>query len=124
MRQAINNMQSTHAGFGFVNEENVYKVCDQPHPSTIQNIIQFCQEGEIRQAQKEMKFNLINKGYASIDILGTMFKVVKGSELPEYTKLEFLKEIGFAHKLALEGCDSALQLSGLLARLCSVRDVQ
>jgi replication factor C subunit 2/4 len=29
MRQAVNNLQSTHSGFGLVNEENVFKVCDQ-----------------------------------------------------------------------------------------------
>jgi len=28
MRQGINNLQSTCAGFGFVNSENVFKVCD------------------------------------------------------------------------------------------------
>jgi replication factor C subunit 2/4 len=26
MRQALNNLQSTHAGYGFVNRENVFKV--------------------------------------------------------------------------------------------------
>lgn len=38
--------------------------------------------------------------------------------LPEALKLEFLKEIGLAHKRALEGADTLLQLSGLLARMC------
>jgi len=48
-----------------------------------------------------------------------MFKLVKNSnELPEFLKLEFIKEIGFAHKRALEGVGSLLQISGLLARLC------
>ena len=28
MRQALNNIQATHAGFGMVNEENVLRVCD------------------------------------------------------------------------------------------------
>ena len=36
MRQwALNNLQSTHAGFGVVNDENVFKVCDQPHPLVV-----------------------------------------------------------------------------------------
>jgi len=56
-----------------------------------------------------------------MDILATMFKVAKNqNSLPEYIKLEFLKEIGFAHKQALEGCDSFVQLSGLLAKMCKV----
>jgi len=32
MRQAINNIQATHSGLGVVNGENVFKVCDEPHP--------------------------------------------------------------------------------------------
>lgn len=26
MRQGLNNLQATHSGFGFVNQENVFKV--------------------------------------------------------------------------------------------------
>ena len=28
MRYALNNLQATAAGFGFINKENVFKVCD------------------------------------------------------------------------------------------------
>ena len=35
MRQALNNLQATHSGFGFVNQANVFKVCDQPHPEIV-----------------------------------------------------------------------------------------
>jgi replication factor C subunit 2/4 len=42
MRQALNNLQATHSGFGFVNQENVFKVCDQPHPQVISDCITHC----------------------------------------------------------------------------------
>ena len=32
MRYALNNLQATAAGFGSITKENVFKVCDQPHP--------------------------------------------------------------------------------------------
>jgi replication factor C subunit 2/4 len=119
MRQAINNLQSTHAGFEYINSENVFKVCDQPHPLIVQIIIDYCKEGNIKDAQRDMTVHLTDKGYALIDIIGTMFKVVKSApSLSEYLKLEFLKEIGFAHKRALEGNDSNIQISCLLAKLC------
>jgi len=121
MRQAINNLQSTHSGFSIVNAENVFKVCDQPHPAVLQKIVNDCQNGKIREAQKEMKRVLWDKGYSGMDILASLFKVVKNhSSLPEYCKLEFLKEIGFAHKRALEGCESLVQLTGLLAKMCKI----
>ena len=32
LRQAVNNLQSTWTGLGLVNPDNVFIVCDQPHP--------------------------------------------------------------------------------------------
>jgi len=104
-----------------VNAENVFKVCDQPHPAVVQRILLDCQQGKIRSAEKELRKTLWDKGYSAMDILATMFKVVKNhNSMAEYIKLEFLKEIGFAHKQALDGCESFVQLSGLLAKLCKV----
>lgn len=104
MRQAINNLQSTHAGFGTVNAENVFKVCDQPHPAIVNHMLASCKAGQFRQAHKLMIeelwdkvwkiFNIasnFSQGYSPLDILNTMFKVTKNSDLPEYLKLEFMK---------------------------------
>ena len=41
MRQAVNNLQSTYAGFGRITVENVFKVCDQPHPALIKDMIEY-----------------------------------------------------------------------------------
>jgi replication factor C subunit 2/4 len=38
MRNALNNLQSTHSGFGYVNQANVFKVCDQPHPVVLKEV--------------------------------------------------------------------------------------
>lgn len=91
MRQAINNLQSTFYGFKYVNAENVFKVCDQPHPVIIQHILQSCADGNITEADRCMR-ELYDMGYASIDIITTIFRVVKlYNELDEATRLEFLK---------------------------------
>lgn len=50
MRQAINNLQSTHAGFGFVSGDNVFRVVDSPHPIKVQVMIKACQEGKVDSA--------------------------------------------------------------------------
>lgn len=52
MRQALNNLQSTHNGFGEVNSQNVFKVCDEPHPMLIKEMLKHCVEGDIRKAYK------------------------------------------------------------------------
>ena len=47
MRQAVNNLQSTAAGFGFVSGENVFRVVDSPHPVKVQAMLKACYEGKI-----------------------------------------------------------------------------
>ncbi|KAG6335916.1 hypothetical protein ID866_3170 [Astraeus odoratus] len=120
MRQAINNLQSTQSGFGFVSGENVFKVCDQPHPVIVQAIIRACIQGDIDSAMEKLN-ELWEQGYSAVDIVVTMFRVTKTfDELPEYSKLEYIKEIGFTHMRILEGVGTIIQLGGLLARLCKL----
>ncbi|XP_021110021.1 replication factor C subunit 2 isoform X2 [Heterocephalus glaber] len=90
MRQALNNLQSTFSGFGFINSENVFKVCDEPHPLLVKEMLQHCVSANIDEAYK----------------------------MAEYLKLEFIKEIGYTHMRVAEGVNSLLQMAGLLARLC------
>ncbi|EIW87071.1 P-loop containing nucleoside triphosphate hydrolase protein [Coniophora puteana RWD-64-598 SS2] len=120
MRQAINNLQSTHSGFGFVSGENVFKVCDQPHPVIVQAIIRACHKCEVDSALEKLH-ELWDQGYSAVDIVVTLFRVAKTfDELPEYTKLEYIKEIGFTHMRVLEGVGTLMQLAGLVARLCKL----
>ncbi|KAG2434795.1 hypothetical protein HXX76_007680 [Chlamydomonas incerta] len=118
MRQALNNMQATHSGFGFISQENVFKVCDQPHPKLVMGIIAKCKAGDLDAAYAGMK-ELQDMGYSPMDIITTVFRVVRNADIPEFLKLEYLKEIGFCHMRVSEGVNSRLQLSGLLAKLCS-----
>jgi replication factor C subunit 2/4 len=120
MRQAINNLQSTASGFGVVNHDTVLKVCDQPHPKLAEQIIELCEKGQLRDAEKIVRLNLWSKGYNALDIIGTIFKVLKYKDMNEFMKVEFIKEVAFAHKRALEGVASLLQLTGMLAKMCSV----
>lgn len=57
MRQALNNLQSTHNGFGEVNSANVFKVCDEPHPMLIKDMLKNCIDGDIRKAYKVISYS-------------------------------------------------------------------
>ncbi|KAI2603705.1 DNA replication factor C-like protein [Hypoxylon sp. NC1633] len=120
MRQAINNLQSTHAGFDFVSGDNVFKVVDSPHPIKVQAMLKACYEGNVDSALDTLR-ELWDLGYSSHDIISTMFKVTKTiPTLSEHSKLEFIREIGFTHMKILEGVQTLLQLSGCVARLCKI----
>lgn len=120
MRQAINNLQSTFAGFGFVSGDNVFKVVDSPHPIKVQAMLKSCYEGKVDAALESLR-ELWDLGYSSHDIISTMFRVTKTiPTLSEHSKLEFIKEIGFTHMKILEGVQSLLQLNGCVARLAKL----
>ena len=57
-------------------------------------------------------------GYSSEDIITSVFRVCKTHSMAEFVKLEFIKENGLTHLLLVQGTQSLLQLSGMLARLC------
>lgn len=75
-------------------------------------------------------------GYSAEDIISTLFRVCKTANLPEYTKMQFIrvriakhtflfhckifKEIGLCHVRIIEGVSTLVQLSGLIAKLCVV----
>ncbi|RWS12676.1 replication factor C subunit 2-like protein [Dinothrombium tinctorium] len=117
LRQAINNLQSTYDGFGTVNSENVFKVCDEPHPLFVKQMIDFCLKANLDEAYKIIS-HLWRLGYCAEDIITNIFRVVKGYDMPEYLKLEFIKEIGVTYMRINKGVGSLLQLSALIAKLC------
>ncbi|CAK9207007.1 unnamed protein product [Sphagnum troendelagicum] len=120
MRQALNNLQATYSGFQFVNQDNVFKVCDQPHPLLVLSIVKHTLNENIDDAYVGLK-QLYDLGYAASDIITTLFRVVKNYDMPEFLKLEYIREVGFAHMRIADGVGSLLQLSGLLAKLCKIR---
>lgn len=122
MRHALNNFQASVflSNGGIVNQTNVFKVCDQPHPKTVSTIVQACQNSNTTLAIHEMQA-LWQLGYSPSDIIGTLFKVVKNNkELSEAIKLEYLREIGFTHMRIADGVGSLLQLLGLVGRLAQI----
>ncbi|XP_053685270.1 replication factor C subunit 2 [Sabethes cyaneus] len=117
MRQALNNLQSTANGFGHINGANVFKVCDEPHPMLVQDMLEHCVKGDIHKAYKIMA-KLWRLGYAAEDVIGNVFRVCKRMNMNEKLKLCFIREIGETHMKIVDGLNSLLQMSGMLAKLC------
>jgi len=121
MRNALNNLQSTVAGFGIITAENVFKVCDQPHPVLIKKFYKIVLKKDFLNAHEKLK-KLIEKGYCVSDIIGTLGKVSKSFDFQnEVLQLEFIKEIGITHIRIVEGVESQLQLYSLLSKLCGIK---
>lgn len=116
VRQAINNLQSTFSGFDYISAENVYRVCDTPHPAVVRDILEKCVKGDINQSIALLK-QLLSEGYSSIDIITTFFRVSKVFECDEYLRMMFMRKIGECHVKIVQG-GSTIQLYGLMASMC------
>ena len=121
MRQALNNLQSTWSSFQSITAETVYKVVDQPHPDKIHACLKYCANHELRNAIEVLQV-LYKQGYSAQDLLGTIFTVCKYADISEHKRLEFIKQIAQAQLRLAEGCESFLQLTSLLAKMCIISD--
>ena len=122
MRQGLNNLQSTAAGFGLVSRDNVLKVCDQPHPLVVAAAVADAVAGSLDAALAGVD-GLLDAGYAASDIVGTLFRVMRAAPpaaMPEFVQLECLREVGVTHMRVADGVGSRLQVAGLMARLTRV----
>uniref|UniRef100_A0A8C7PUN1 Replication factor C subunit 2 n=1 Tax=Oncorhynchus mykiss TaxID=8022 RepID=A0A8C7PUN1_ONCMY len=102
----------------FTAQGDMRQVCDEPHPLLVKSMLEHCVNANIDEAYKIIE-QLWALGYSPEDIIGNIFRVCKTFQMPEYLKLEFIKEIGYTHMKVAEGVNSLLQMAGLLGRLCS-----
>jgi replication factor C subunit 2/4 len=119
MRNALNNLQSTFAGFGLVTADNVFRVCDQPHPRAVEELLSACVAGRVAPAMDSMT-QLWTLGYSALDIITTVFKVLKAHTIPENIKLEMIQAVSSVHMRIADGVGTLLQLHGLVARLSDI----
>lgn len=120
LRQAINNLQLTFNGYTDVNPENVYKLCDKPHPLIIQNILIACSKKDFKTALIYLN-ELRNGGYSSSDISISMINTIKfmdDSLINKSLKITYMDEISKACLNISKGINTPLQLTGAIARLC------
>jgi DNA polymerase III delta prime subunit len=104
---------------GFVNAENVYRVCDSPHPATIQGVIADCLNGDLDKAVTAVT-ELWKSGYSAIDIVGTVFKVIKSFEpMHEALKMDLLQTVSAIHIRIVDGVTTLLQMQGLVAKMAA-----
>lgn len=126
LRHAVNALQATSTGYGMVNAENVFQVCDQPHPVLVETILTACLlQKDLMVAHKEMK-RLLGRGFAPTDVMATFFRVAQSSTARlfrnEAQQLKVLRVMADTTMRIAEGVGSSLQLAAMLARIIDVAE--
>ena len=119
LRQTINNLQSTYSGHREITYENVMKICDIPQPELLNSIINKTIENNFIGGHTDIN-TIYNMGYSPIDIVNTIFEIIKKNKIEDKRKMKMIKELAFTNIRIINGVDSKLQLSGLIARLCQI----
>jgi len=120
LRKAINNLQLTFNGYNYIIPDNVFKLCDKPHPLIIQNIFIACSKKDIKTAL-EILNSLYVDGYSSSDISAGMINTLKNINktiINEKVKIQYMDEISKACLVISRGMNTHLQLNGVIAALC------
>lgn len=116
IRQAINNLEAIHNSYDMVTEENIYKLCYQPHPKTMIEIITYCVNRNA--AMSILKYNeLKENGYCNSDILLTMINVLKLITIDEYIRIEYIKILSDTYLNVNEGVDTNLQMYSCISKM-------
>ena len=118
IRQALNNMQSTFTCFGNIECENIYKICDKPHPDIIYDIITLCIDKKVDEACEKV-IKLWNNGFTAIDIVKTFFLIIKKINIIPKKKINYIVNIAFTHLRILEEINSPIQLTSMIVKLCN-----
>jgi replication factor C subunit 2/4 len=124
IRQAINNLEATYNSYNSITEENVYKLCYQPHPNTIINLIQKCAIKNFKQSVQKYD-ELKDQGYCNSDILQTMINVLKLISIDEHIRINFIKILSDVYLNVNEGLDTNLQMYSCISKMINyIRDHQ
>ena len=119
MRIALNNIQSTVAGFKKITYKNILSICNTPRPEKVADIVKHCLVFQFCKACEKIN-NLFQQGFSTLDIVASFLKIIKNPQLnkiPKKLQLEFCKQVAKTHKQICSGCTSTTQLYGLCAKL-------
>lgn len=118
LRQAINNLQLIHTGFGKVKKKYVDEFCERPNPRVITDIFATCAKGDLGKAIVELE-GLEKMGYCGSDIVYSMANSLENDEIDcdEKTKIELMQLVTRSQMAISRGVDTKLQLSGCLAAI-------
>jgi len=116
MRRALNILQATSTTYNKINTKNVNKIINKPENCIIEDIFKMVFKKNFKLLMEPVS-DIIDK-YSALDIIHTMFNVIKDYNMNDELKLRFIREIGKSEIYLIQGADSKIQLMSLLAKLC------
>jgi replication factor C subunit 2/4 len=99
-----------------VNEENIYRLCYQPHPNTMIMLIQYCVNKNLASSIQKY-IELKDLGYCNSDILQTMINVLKLISIDENIRINYIKILADTYLNVNDGIDTDLQMYSCISKM-------
>jgi replication factor C subunit 2/4 len=121
LRQSINNLQLVWNGSDNVNTKNVTMMCNVPDIKTIKNLLIECQNKDFSKALVYV-LELVDAGFTIYNIASWILYVLKDDDdildLLEENRIKFLEDICDLNIKVIDGINSKLQITGMVAKMC------
>ena len=105
--------------FDKVSIDNIYKVCNTPHPDIISKCLEDCINNDISSVLNTVK-DIINKGYCINDIIKLFINTIYDyKELSKNKKISIINKIISYNAYNLDIINSWVQIQGLFATIIS-----
>lgn len=116
MRHAINILQASSALGETVTSDVVFKVVGRARPEEVREMLQLAFSGRFMDAREKLYELLIKYGLSATDVVKQIHREIFKLPIDERLKVELIDRIGEVEYRLVEGADSEIQLSALLAK--------
>ena len=118
IRQCLNNLECIKYNSNNLSEENVNNIIDKPKIEYIKNIFNFCKNGNLINALKEINI-VMNNGYNSSDILQIIQNYIR-YELNDNNIINIFELTSKYYIIINNGIDTKLQLNSYVCNLFKI----
>jgi replication factor C small subunit len=120
MRKVINLLQTIAFSRKKISKEDVYRFGNLVSPTEIKRIVELSLSKDFGSASKYLNTLFFEEGFSGEDILLAMYKEILKRQIPDEKKMRIIEKIGECNFRISEGANELIQLSALIAFICSV----
>ena len=108
-------------GISLITADTIYEVAAQAKPEEIADVLNLAMNGKFLDARNKMLDLIIQKGLSGEDVARTLHSIIPKLKIDEKTKALMLDKVGEYEFRIVEGSNSHIQVSALLAQIASIK---
>lgn len=117
MRKAINALQGAAIVSKTVTAENIYAITSNAKPKEIEDLLEYCFEGDFETAERLLRSLMYDRGIAPNELLNQLYREISAStELDRKLKVDLIDAIGETDFRLSEGANADIQMEALVAK--------